>query len=64
MNDEEKAKLKQLSLERALRQEKHLVICKVADEVYQKCVSQNLNCEDVEALCRCIVSRAKKSPIC
>ncbi|AMJ42011.1 hypothetical protein [Anaerotignum propionicum] len=67
MGNEEKAimeRAKQISLERELRKEKHLVICKIADEVYEKCLHQNLNCEDVEELCRLLLTRAKRCPIC
>ena len=67
MGDEEKAimeRAKQISQERELRKEKHLAICKIADEVYERCLNRNLNCEDVEELCRLLLTRAKRSPIC
>ncbi|WP_312059342.1 hypothetical protein [Anaerotignum sp.] len=64
MTDEEREQLEKIKADRKLREKKHLIICKIVDEVHQECVCQNLNCEDVEALCRRIVARAKRSPIC
>lgn len=54
----------EMRIEREMRRKKHLVICKIADEVYQDFVKQNLSCEDVETLCKQLIVKAKRSPIC
>ncbi|HBF66619.1 hypothetical protein [Anaerotignum propionicum] len=67
MSHEEKTimeRAKEISQEKELRKEKHLVICKIADEVYKKFLNQNLSCEDVEELCGLLLTRAKRCPIC
>ena len=57
-------KERQLLSERQARKEKHLLVCNTADEIYQKCINEKLSYEDVEELCRMVVSKAKKSIIC